>query len=223
LKISGIKLKEAVRIHFSNQQKAADLLGISRQTLSTYFRISQLDDDFIQSVKTKLNIDLKGNIVEKAEIKIGEDFPQNSRITQLADAPKVELSFIPRLARASLRLESYSDEDNNMRKLSIYYNGNTKDLFVIEIGGDSMEPQLQDGQLILGRLVNRDDWKFRTGVVGVMFNNYFVVKRVKNNDLAKNGTLQLISDNPLGGEITIGESDIQQMWHIEKKLESDVI
>lgn len=223
MKISGIKLKEAVRIHFSNQQKAADLLGISRQTLSTYFRISQLDDDFIQSVKTKLNIDLKGNIVEKAEIKIGEDFPQNSRITQLADAPKVELSFIPRLARASLRLESYSDEDNNMRKLSIYYNGNTKDLFVIEIGGDSMEPQLQDGQLILGRLVNRDDWKFRTGVVGVMFNNYFVVKRVKNNDLAKNGTLQLISDNPLGGEITIGESDIQQMWHIEKKLESDVI
>jgi phage repressor protein C with HTH and peptisase S24 domain len=222
LKVSGLKLKEAIRIHFPNQQTAADKLGISRQTLSTYFRIGELDDEFIQLVKTNLNIDLKGNIVEKVNNIPVDDNPQNSRIVQAGDISKVDLNFISRLARSSFT-ESYSDENQEMRKLSIYYNGNIKDLYVIEIGGDSMEDQLQDGQLVLGRLVNRDNWKFTTGVVGVMYNNYFVVKRIKSNDLAKNGTLKLTSDNPRGGEITIDESDLREMWKIEKKLESDVI
>jgi len=218
--MKGSELKELRLKHNVSQADIFRATGISAGTVASW---ESRDADIVKMKDQKALVSffksLEIGVVEKPV----EEITQNSRITQLADAPKVELSFIPRLARASLQLESYSDQDNHMRKLSIYYNGNTKDLFVIEIGGDSMEPQLQDGQLILGRLVNRDDWKFRTGVVGVMFNNYFVVKRVKNNDLAKNGTLQLISDNPLGGEITIGESDIQQMWHIEKKLESDVI
>ena len=218
--MKGSELKDLRLKHNVSQVDIFRATGISAGTVASW---ESRDAEIVKMKDQKALVSffksLEIGVVEKPV----EEITQNSRITQLADAPKVELSFIPRLARASLQLESYSDQDNHMRKLSIYYNGNTKDLFVIEIGGDSMEPQLQDGQLILGRLVNRDDWKFRTGVVGVMFNNYFVVKRVKNNDLAKNGTLQLISDNPLGGEITIGESDIQQMWHIEKKLESDVI
>lgn len=58
MEINGIKLKEAIRKNYPNQQTAADKLGVSRQTLSTWFRLGKLDNEILQNVKTKLAIDL---------------------------------------------------------------------------------------------------------------------------------------------------------------------
>lgn len=58
MELIGIRLKNAIKGKGLTVADAANTLGISRQTLSAYFKHSEFEDDFLQNVKTSLGIDL---------------------------------------------------------------------------------------------------------------------------------------------------------------------
>lgn len=91
---------------------------------------------------------------------------------------------------------------------------------IIEVTGDSMEPGIISGALVLAESVAKNDVKYESGAVyAVLYgNNRFVVKRVKTNDLTTNGALVLWSDNEKYGNITIHGEDIHCMWKITMKV-----
>jgi|GEM_PF-617121 len=86
----------------------------------------------------------------------------------------------------------------------------TADSLLIEVEGDSMMPTLHSGDVLLIAPVPITDWKFLSGgVYTVLFgSDHLVVKRVKRNTLATEGTLRLESDNPTGGQIELQGADI---------------
>lgn len=99
---------------------------------------------------------------------------------------------------------------------------NTRHL-IIELVGDSMEPEIKSGALVLAVSVKKEDIKYESGgVYAVMYANRFVVKRIKTNEINTNGTLTLWSDNDKYGHITIHGEDINCMWRVTEKVKESV-
>lgn len=95
---------------------------------------------------------------------------------------------------------------------------------IIEIAGDSMEPEIKGGALVLAEAVLKQDIKYESGAVyAVLYgNSRFVVKRIKTNDLNTNGSLVLWSDNDKYGHITVHGEDIHYMWKVIEKVREAV-
>lgn len=94
---------------------------------------------------------------------------------------------------------------------------------VIEVVGDSMEPEIKNGAIVLAELISKNDIKYESGgVYAVMYANRFVVKRIKTNEINQNGTLTLWSDNDRYGHITIHGEDINCMWKVTMKVQEPV-
>ncbi|GAB3767655.1 hypothetical protein GCM10028818_00860 [Spirosoma horti] len=95
---------------------------------------------------------------------------------------------------------------------------------IIEIAGDSMEPEIKGGALVLAEAVQKNDIKYESGgVYAVLYaGNRFVVKRIKTNTLNTNGTLKLWSDNDKYGHIDVHGEDILYMWKVVEKVREAV-
>lgn len=100
----------------------------------------------------------------------------------------------------------------------------TEKHLVIEVQGDSMEPEIKSGALVLGEAVLKDDIKYESGgVFAIIYgNSRFVVKRVKTNEITTLGTLTLWSDNEKYGHITVPANEIHCMWKINMKVAEPV-
>jgi transcriptional regulator with XRE-family HTH domain len=87
---------------------------------------------------------------------------------------------------------------------------------VVEINGDNMEPRLCMGDRVRCLYVSPDNWAFLpAGVYGVAFSHYFVVKRVKNNELQARQFLTLHSDNlQTGGSLDVPREQIRHVWQV---------
>lgn len=94
----------------------------------------------------------------------------------------------------------------------------------IEIVGDSMEPSIIEGAVVLVESVSKADVKYESGAVyAVLYGTgRFVVKRIKTNDLNMNGTLTLWSDNEKYGHIVVHGEDIHRMWKVIEKVREPV-
>ncbi|GAB3803333.1 hypothetical protein GCM10028819_33080 [Spirosoma humi] len=95
---------------------------------------------------------------------------------------------------------------------------------IIEIAGDSMEPEIKGGALVLAEAVQKNDIKYESGgVYAVLYaGNRFVVKRIKTNTLNTNGTLRLWSDNDKYGHIDVHGEDILYVWKVIEKVREAV-
>lgn len=87
---------------------------------------------------------------------------------------------------------------------------------IVEINGDNMEPRLCTGDRIRCRYVRPDDWPYLPGgVYAVGFSNYFVVKRIKTNELQSRQLLTLHSDNPqTGGSLDVPREQLHHVWQV---------
>ena len=90
-----------------------------------------------------------------------------------------------------------------------------------EIEGDSMEPVLQAGEIVI--CSNNDDsslWQYniKSGYVYVVVTQSdIVVKRVVNR-LEKENVLELISDNPDYPPIIVKAEDLKEVWFVKMKI-----
>ena len=90
-----------------------------------------------------------------------------------------------------------------------------------EVEGDSMEPVLTEGEIII--CTQLDDavlWKhnIKSGYVYVVvLKNDIVVKRIFNR-LKEEKKLQLVSDNPNYPDIIVDQEDIFEIWMVKMKI-----
>lgn len=98
-----------------------------------------------------------------------------------------------------------------------------KNGIVIEISGDSMADQIRSGSKVIAVPVPIGDWVYQSGgVYAVIYRDYFVVKRIRDNQLLRQNYLELHSDNPKGGTMSVAAADIRGMWKVVKIIDADV-
>ncbi len=139
---------------------------------------------------------------------------------------KYEIPFLSARATATFA-ESFLDDNQHSPSETIEILSDqapSPGTIAVEISGDSMADQLNEGARILVTPLNQADWKYaNSGVYAVIYgNSHFVVKRIKDNTLLTDGTLTLYSDNPKHGSNTILGDDLRYLWQVQKILEGKV-
>lgn len=129
----------------------------------------------------------------------------------------VNIPFVPVQARASF-IESFGNDCVGCEQMTIYRvpgviydNG-----MIFEVNGDSMEPTLISGERVYAEYVAPGNWAYMHGIVVICFDNYIVVKRIRDNKLMQ-GELTLFSDNEVGGSITLklDKNTIHQIYKVK--------
>lgn len=153
------------------------------------------------------------------------DTPTNGQLV-LADEDIIELPFVPIKFYASFietiteGLQPSALETYRVRKP---VERMPKQPVVIEISGNSMSPQLVHGAKVMAMQVDENDWEYQSGgVYAVIYRDYFVVKRIKENELLTRKVLTLHSDHPNGGTVTVGVADLRGIWKVISIVEAPV-
>ena len=88
--------------------------------------------------------------------------------------------------------------------------------FTIRVKGNSMEPRIRDGDIIL---VDRNRFPASGNIVVAVFNGESMVKRLYR----RKGVVKLRSDNPEHDDIEVGpEDDLRIGGEVVKIVDSDV-
>lgn len=91
-----------------------------------------------------------------------------------------------------------------------------------DIEGDSMEPALTDGDMVICSFVEPYNWESSIKddkVYVIVTNSNIVVKRVKNN-LRKHRHLELISDNTEFVLYRLNIGEIREVWEVKKLIKN---
>lgn len=89
-----------------------------------------------------------------------------------------------------------------------------------DIEGDSMQPTLENGDVVICSFVEPCNWESSIRddkVYVVVTNSNIIVKRIKNN-LRKHRHLELISDNPDFSLYRLNVGEIREVWEVKKLL-----
>ena len=149
----------------------------------------------------------------------------NSR-SAVANENLIEVPFVPIKFYASF-VETYTEGFRKMDMDTYRVRGSSirsnKPAVVIEISGNSMTPQLGNGAKVLAEQVDQSNWEYQSGgIYAVMYRDFFVVKRIRDNELMTKKYLTLHSDNSLGGSVTVGHKDLRGIWKIVSIVDSPV-
>ena len=152
--------------------------------------------------------------------------PEANAVMATTNDDTIEVPFVPVRFYATF-VESYADgigtTDAEMFRVRKPVTKGHKQAVVLEISGNSMSPQLAHGAKVLAVPVNESDWEYQSGgVFAVMYRDYFVVKRIRDNELITRKYLTLHSDNPNGGNVTVPLQDIRGLWKIVTIVEAPV-
>lgn len=156
---------------------------------------------------------------------LGEKFASvcENKDIEIQDQPERRIIHIPVTAKAGY-LDQINDPvyTKNLKTYSLpldYFSSGEFRSFEVE--GDSMEPVLMDGEIIIcTKVEDAVLWKnnIKSGYVYVIvLNNDIVVKRVFNR-LKEENKLQLISDNPNYPDLIIDQEDIFEIWNVKMKI-----
>ncbi|MBO0953258.1 helix-turn-helix domain-containing protein [Fibrella sp. HMF5405] len=205
-------------------------VGLTGGAISLYEKGNAPPSDKLASIARELGVTVD-------ELLVGETFSQEP-IQTLAGSAKsarpniaelyTQVPFLSIRAQAGLPQIDYNDGVMNWVEETYpvflpLVPINEKHL-VIEIQGDSMEPEIKSGAVVLGQAITKDDIKYESGgVYAIIYgNNRFVVKRIKTNDLMTTGSLILWSDNEKYGQIVVPASELHCMWKITHKVNEHV-
>ncbi|HEV7349343.1 LexA family transcriptional regulator [Telluribacter sp.] len=130
----------------------------------------------------------------------------------------VEVPFVPVKFHASF-VETFTDgfryADLDTYSVSTEATKGLRDPIIIEISGNSMSPQLVNGAKVMVVPVDPGDWIYQSGgVFAVIYRDFFVVKRIRENELLTKRYLTLHSDNPLGGSVSVPADELRGLWRV---------
>lgn len=151
---------------------------------------------------------------------------EQSATAAFSDEHFVEVPFVPIKFHATFTdtfTEGVRLEDMDTYRVSKELVQNLKEPVIIEISGNSMSPQLLNGAKVLAVQVNPGNWIYQSGgVYAVIYRDFFVVKRIKENELMTRQYLTLHSDNPLGGSMTVPGTEIRGIWKVASIVDAPV-
>lgn len=84
-----------------------------------------------------------------------------------------------------------------------------------QVAGDSMEPNLQAGDWVIGRAVSQTQEILNGRVYVVVLRDSVVVKKVQRT---QENTLQMISFNEFYAPFTVPLGDVQELWQVISKI-----
>lgn len=133
----------------------------------------------------------------------------------------IDVPILPESARAGLDAPRYFEqpiETTRIRIDDIPVGLRKRKWWVINVNGDSMEPQLRAGDKVQAYWTERDEWdKIHNKVVIIQYANQVVIKRIKNNKLLTEGGLWLHSDNPAAETFFVPIEDLQHIWLVYQR------
>ena len=146
----------------------------------------------------------------------------------VADEGYVNLPLVTAKAAASF-IETFLDDHEKLPDefvkvpVSALNGGSTSNMLIVEIHGESMEPQLRHGAKVIGKYIPKHEWQYQHGgVFIVLYDKSLVVKRIKDNELLLNQRLMLYSDNPNSGSFPVPAETIREMWKVVSLFSSPV-
>jgi hypothetical protein len=142
----------------------------------------------------------------------------------LSDIPVIKLRRVSFKARASfgyMQMQRYKDSDIFDTVLFRLPPGRTeedyKDALVFDIEGDSMEPNLRDGQQVIAWPVPESKWEYLHNTACVVaYSEEVTVKAILKNDLNNKDGLTLHATGGPGGSFTVERKDIHSIWEVRE-------
>lgn len=208
----------------------ASELGITPQALSKLMRNNSTKIDTLEKIAQILKVsvtvffddDANGDMLKSNAHSLGGGTYAASQY----DDNVVMADYVPVSARASflenLDTPNYSIADkypiipNNGERAEI------EKFKVFEVEGDSMYPTINNGALILAKIVPESSWHYAEGIVVAVYSDFVVVKRILRNELLTNNCLILTSDNEKYGQMTVQLSDIRAIYKAKRIISSDI-
>ena len=174
------RISEATGI--SSQTKLASILGVNRSAITQAKRNDSIPDRWILHLSRIFG--LNPDWIEKG---IGEKLIKNEEETEFRKIPKVK-------ARLSAGGGSFEVEDEieglySFRKDWLRSRGNSGNMVLMDIFGNSMEPELKDGDTVLVDQSQKDIMAGAIYAVGI--DDTVMVKRLEKHP----NKLVLLSDN----------------------------
>lgn len=155
-------------------------------------------------------------------------YPPGQRNVQahalLSDIEVIELRRVSFKARASFKyaqLQRFKDSDIFDTVLFRLPPGRTaedyKDAIVFDIEGDSMEPNLRDGQQVIAWPVPESKWEYLHNTACVVdYDEDITVKAIFKNDLNNTDGLTLHATGGRGGSFTVERKDIHCIYEVRE-------
>lgn len=238
VKISGLKFKKALKVADLTQQDAANLIGVSRQTVNTWTKLEEIDERTLQLVKSKLNIDLQSQSESEEKTPNGKALgdinyplePEETPFIPLGDGQYVMvIPLVNEYAYAGY-LAGYKDHEyiEELPKHTIVVNKHHRGAYqAFEVIGDSMrnpemlEESILDGSIVTGRQVLQHHWKSKLHThrwkdFVIVHKEGILIKRIKEHQVI-DGTVVLESLNPdkqLYPDREIHLNDVYQIFNI---------
>lgn len=208
--IKGLEIRGLRKKNNLTQEDLAKKLGVSRNTVVSYEKGSPIPDSKRALLEEVLNKNSESYSVSNAVLKNRDTYDF------------VELNYIPIKARATFaELQQITPSSfETYRVLRTGIEENYTNQVIIEIDGDSMEPNYTSGTKVRCKEIDAGDWVYiNSGVYVVVYSNFFVVKRVKNSP--SNGILTLHSDNTeTGGTTDVPLDDVRKIWKVMRIVDA---
>ncbi|RYD55852.1 MAG: LexA family transcriptional regulator [Sphingobacteriales bacterium] len=220
----GEKLRLAIKGKGITAEEAAKKMGMSRTTLYVLFGKTEFDNDTLQNVKSRLDIDL-------FQAETGDDL---RRKRAFGDMPR-GLRAVPVAAQAGY-IQHFLDpvfiEDLQTFDMPgmPYYGPNYR---LFQVSGDSMEvynkvnrPEgLSDGMWVIAKKIEPEYWHqtFDFFVHVIVTDTRIMIKRLKREKYEAHPDryyFVCISDNEdVYPQFTLDPSEIRELWEVERKID----
>lgn len=201
--MSGKELKLLIRGSGYTVEEVAGKMGLSRQTLQTYFNHAEVDDEFIQNVKTKLKI-TTASIPTKPTTKSSS--APNAVLLEENDFTVMMVPLINKYAYAGYQA-GYGDDEyiEELPKIPLMVDKEHKGTYrAFEVRGDSMDNGLsgsyREGYIVFGREIPKHHWRDKLHIkkwqvyVIVTKSDGILIKEISKHDVMK-GIITLHSWN----------------------------
>ncbi len=218
---------------YKNERQFLHINGANLATLSKIRAgLLAVNTEFLQQLATKYSLNINYVLAGQGDVFLP---PQPLSIAgesnvistyRLSDSPFSDLPYVNMKASASF-IESYAtnmaSDFSETYRVFMPMERLPSDSIVIEIQGESMAEQLKSGSKVMAVPVNVGDWQYISGgVYAVLYKNYFVVKRIIDNNLMRDGYLMLHSDNTRFGSLPVAAEDIKGIWKVVRIIEGNV-
>ena len=201
----GEKLKKIRKVLGLTQFEMAEKLGVSDRTLRDYEKNKfTVDYDFLGKLIEKYNVNSewifknKGKIFSAENANLPEAISKNEPVLEESNGEFYHVPYLKLKPAAGSGMIVYEEDEavEAVVKFKKYWIKNLlfcspKDLTVMNVDGDSMEPTFTDGDLVL---VDKSQIQAKSGIFVIRIEDTLVVKRVHRLPDYK---VEVISDNSI--------------------------
>lgn len=146
----------------------------------------------------------------------GPKFVRSYILEDLVKIPLLEIN-----ARAGFvdNLDNYTEYIDNTISIEPERYEKYEQALAFAIDGDSMEPELRRGDVVLSFRQDKSEWEYlNPGIYAIVYRNTFTIKRIKKNTLQTLGVVELLADNEIFGSVTVRHEDIRAIWKVSRLI-----